>query len=177
MRIISGTLKGRIIQAPSTLPVRPTTDYARTGLFNILSSRIDFEDVTFLDLFCGTGTISFEMASRGCKDIIAVDNNRNCIQFVHNTIKSWNIEGMKAFKEDTFKFLSQSKYPSDIIFADPPYALPKLKILPELMVKYNLVKPGGLFILEHGKDDSFKDSPHFEDVRNYGNVNFSIFQF
>ncbi len=177
MRIISGTLKGRTVQAPNHLPVRPTTDFARTGLFNILSSRIDFEDVNFIDLFCGTGVISYEMASRGCKDIIAVDNNRNCIQFVHQTIQNFKIQGMRAIKEDVFKFLEQSKYTSDIIFADPPYALYQLKSLPEIIIKHELVKPGGIFILEHGKEVSLEETPYFDEVRNYGNVNFSIFQF
>lgn len=177
MRIISGTLKGRVVQAPANLPVRPTTDFARTGLFNILSSRVDFDDITFLDLFCGTGIISFEMCSRGCKDVIAVDNNRNCIQFIQSTISSWKIQGMRVIKEDVFKFLNHSKYQSDIIFADPPYAIPEMKKLPGLIIKNQLVKPGGVFILEHGKEHSFEETPHFEEVRNYGNVNFSIFQF
>jgi 16S rRNA (guanine966-N2)-methyltransferase len=177
MRIISGTLKGRIIQAPSNLPVRPTTDFARTGLFNILNSRIDFEDISFLDLFSGTGAISLEMASRGCNDIISVDSNRECVRFLQQTINSWKVPGIKIIKEDAFSFMESTRIKSDLIFADPPYALRQLKDIPALVIKNNLVKPEGLFILEHGDEHSFKDSPHFEEVRNYGNVNFSIFQF
>jgi 16S rRNA (guanine966-N2)-methyltransferase len=177
MRIISGIYKGRIIQAPSNLPVRPTTDFARTGLFNILNSRIDFDEVSFLDLFSGTGAISIEMASRGCKDVIAVDSNRNCTQFLQHTIAAWKIAGIRVIKEDVFKFIGQTKIKSDLIFIDPPYALAALKEIPALIVKNNLVKPGGLLILEHGKEHSFAASPHFEETRNYGHVNFSIFQF
>jgi 16S rRNA (guanine966-N2)-methyltransferase len=177
MRIISGTYKGRTLQGPSNLPVRPTTDFARTGLFNILNSRIDFEEVSFIDLFCGTGIISLEMASRGCQNIIALDNNRNCIQFLQHTITSWKVEGIRIIKEDAFKFLGQTQITADIIFADPPYALSNLKELPLIIIKSKLVKPGGLLILEHGKEHSFEEIPQFDEVRTYGNVNFSIFQF
>lgn len=177
MRIISGTLKGRIIQAPSNLPIRPTTDYARTGLFNLLNSRIYFEDISFLDLFSGTGIISLEMASRGCKDIIAIDNNRNCVQFLQQTIASWKVPGIRIIKEDVFKFLSSTQIKVDLIFADPPYQLKNLADIPKLIIQNNLIKPNGLLILEHGDDQTFKDTPHFIEERNYGSVNFSIFQF
>ncbi len=177
MRIISGIHKGRIIQAPSHLPVRPTTDYARTGLFNLLNSRLSFEDISCIDLFSGTGAISLELASRGCKDITAIDNNRNCIQFLQQTVNSWKVTGIRIIKEDVFKFLNTARMNADLIFADPPYALKGLKEIPEIITKNKLVKPGGLLILEHGDDQSFKDSPHFVEERNYGNVNFSIFQF
>lgn len=177
MRIISGIYKGRIIQAPSNLPVRPTTDFARTGLFNLLNSRIYFEDISFVDLFSGTGAISLEMASRGCKDIIAVDNNRNCIQFLQQTISNWKVPGIRLMKEDAFKFLNSTKITVDVVFADPPYTLKGLEDIPKLILKNNLIKPDGLLILEHGDDKSFKDFPHFMDEKNYGNVNFSIFQF
>src|SRR5688500_18329993 len=141
MRIISGAFKGRILQAPSNLPVRPTTDFARTGLFNILSSRIDFEDISFLDLFSGTGVISLEMASRGCSNIIAVDSNRNCTQFLQHTISSWKIQGIRVIREDVFKFLHQTNITVDLVFIDPPYALPRLTELPGLISSKNLVKP------------------------------------
>lgn len=177
MRIISGSLKGRIIQAPSNLPVRPTTDFARTGLFNLLNSRVDIEDISVLDLFSGTGSISLEMASRGCKDIMAVDNNRNCVQFLKQTVENWKVPGIRIFKEDVFKFISSTKIKVDLIFADPPYALKNLKEIPDIIIKNNLVKPEGFLILEHGDEDSFLGTPHFTEVRKYGNVNFSIFQF
>ena len=177
MRIISGTLKGRIVQAPSNLPVRPTTDYARTGLFNVLNSRICFEDISFLDLFSGTGIISLEMTSRGCNNIIAIDNNRNCVQFLQNTMTNWKVSGIRVIKEDVFKFLNTTQIRVDLIFADPPYASKNLEDIPKLIIQKNLIKSGGLLILEHGVEYDFKDSPHFTEVRMYGNVNFSIFQF
>ena len=177
MRIISGTYKGRIIQAPANLPVRPTTDFARTGLFNLLNSRIHFEDISFIDLFSGTGAISLEMASRGCKDITAIDNNRNCVQFLQQSIESWKIPGIRIIKEDVFKFLNSTKIKVDLIFADPPYEMKGLEDIPKLVLKNNLIKPDGLLILEHGDSQSFKDFPHFAEERNYGNVNFSIFHF
>ena len=177
MRIISGTYRGRTLQAPSSLPVRPTTDFARTGLFNLLNSRIYFEDVSFLDLFSGTGVISLEMASRGCGDIIAVDNNRQCIQFLQQTATSWKVSSIRTIKEDVFKFIRHTKITVDLIFADPPYALQGLKDIPAIIIENKLVKPGGLLILEHGDEDSFDGTPHFVETRSYGNVHFSIFQF
>jgi len=177
MRIISGIYKGRNIIAPANLPVRPTTDFARTGLFNILNSRYDLEEVSFLDLFSGTGSISLEMASRGCKDITAVDSNRNCIQYLQQTAGSWKVSGLRIVKEDVFKFLQSTRISVDIVFADPPYALKGLDELPEMVNKGQLVKPGGCFILEHGDDIDFSKEGHFEQKKTYGNVNFSIFQF
>lgn len=177
MRIISGQFKGRQLNAPSNLPVRPTTDFARTGLFNILNSRVDFNDITAMDLFSGTGSISLELASRGCREIIAVDNNRNCIQFLQQTCVAWKASGIKIIKEDVFKYISFTQIKVDLVFADPPYALKGIEEIPSIIIKNNVIKPQGLLILEHGDDQDFKDAPHFEEVRKYGNVNFSIFQF
>ncbi len=177
MRIISGSLKGRIVQAPSNLPVRPTTDFARTGLFNLLNSRIYFEDISCIDLFSGTGVISLELASRGCKDITAVDANRGCIQFLQQTINSWKVPGIRCLKEDVFRFISSTRMTVDLIFADPPYDLKNLTEIPVLISKNKLIKPGGILILEHGSENTFKDFENFAEERNYGNVNFSIFQF
>jgi 16S rRNA (guanine966-N2)-methyltransferase len=177
MRIISGVYKGRIIQAPANLPVRPTTDFARTGLFNILNSRVEFPAISVLDLFSGTGAISLEMASRGCKDIMAVDNNRNCTQFLQKMIDTWKVPGIRIYKEDVFKFLRTTQIQVNLVFADPPYALPDLKEIPQLIIQNQVVKPGGLLILEHGSDQTFQHIGQFEEVRKYGHVNFSIFQF
>jgi 16S rRNA (guanine966-N2)-methyltransferase len=177
MRIISGQFRGRQLNAPSSLPVRPTTDFARTGLFNILNSRIDFTEITAMDLFSGTGSISLELASRGCKEIISVDNNRNCIQFQQQTCLSWKASGIKTIKEDVFKYISFTQIKVDLVFADPPYALKGINEIPSIIIKNTVVKPGGLLILEHGDDQNFEGFPHFEEVRKYGNVNFSIFQF
>lgn len=177
MRIISGAYKGRIIQAPANLPVRPTTDFARTGLFNILNSRVEFTAISVLDLFSGTGAISLEMASRGCKDIMAVDNNRNCTQFLQKMIDTWKVPGIRIYKEEVFKFLRTTQIQVNLVFADPPYALPDLKEIPQLIIQNQVVKPGGLLILEHGSDQTFQHISQFEEVRKYGHVNFSIFQF
>jgi len=177
MRIISGQFRGRQLNAPSTLPVRPTTDFARTGLFNILNNRINFEEISAMDLFSGTGAISLEMASRGCKEIIAVDNNRNCIQFLQQTCVSWKATGIKTIKEDVFKYISFTQIKVDLVFADPPYVLKGIEEIPSIIIKNKVVKPKGLLILEHGDDCDFNNTPHFEEVRKYGNVNFSIFQF
>jgi len=177
MRIISGTLKGRSLIAPSGLPVRPTTDFARTGLFNLLNSRIYFEDISFLDLYCGTGAISLEMASRGCNDITSIDSNRNCIQFVSQTATKWGVKGIRTIKSDVMDYVKNCRVSFDLVFADPPYALREVEKLLEAIIEKNLVKPGGLFIIEHDQKQSFAENPHFLELRKYGNVNFSIFQF
>lgn len=176
MRIISGIYKGRTLELPRNLPVRPTTDFARTGLFNMLNSRIHFDEIAAIDLFCGTGAISFELASRGCHDITAVDSNRLCTKHIQHTIDKWKVKGMRVLTEDVFKFVEFTSINADFIFADPPYALKALSMLPELIFKNNLLRDEGMFILEHGADHSFENIPHFIETRNYGNVNFSIFQ-
>lgn len=175
MRIISGIYKGRTLEPPRNLPVRPTTDFARTGLFNLLNSRIYFEDISAIDLFCGTGAISFELASRGCRDITSVDNNRACTKFIQQTIDKWKVEGMRVINEDVFKFIGITQLKADLVFADPPYALKNLELIPELIFKHQLLRDNGIFILEHGVDHSFVNSPLFAETRKYGNVNFSIF--
>lgn len=176
MRIIGGTHKGRVLQVPAKLPVRPTTDFAREALFNILQNQFYIPDVSLLDLFSGTGAISLEMASRGCTDITSVDKHPDCVQFIRKTADTWKLKGFKAIKEDVFRFIDQCSYNFDIVFADPPYALPNLADLPNLILKKKLVRAGGWLILEHGQDHSFEQHPFFMQHRRYGNVNFSIFQ-
>ncbi len=176
MRIIGGMHKGRVLQIPAKLPVRPTTDFAREAVFNIIQNQFDIPNISLLDLFAGTGAISLEMASRGCTDITAVDNHRGCIQFIQKTAQSWNLKGLKAIKEDVFRYIEKSTTNYHIVFADPPYALPNLSDLPDMLFKKKLVHPEGWLILEHGQEHSFENHPFFIQHRRYGNVNFSIFQ-
>ncbi len=175
MRIISGKFKGKIITAPKSLPVRPTTDYAKTGLFNILRSRYDLKDISFLDLFCGTGNISFEMISEGAGNILAVDAHAGCVQFVNKTFKELNFKGGKAVKANVFKVLKSLDGKYDVIFADPPYELEGVMELPSLIFGSNLLKSEGLFILEHQSKVDYSAYPQFMEKRKYGNVGFSFF--
>ncbi len=176
MRIIGGTYKGRVLQVPVKLPVRPTTDFAREALFNILQNQFYFPEVSLLDLFSGTGAISLEMASRGCTDIISVDKHSGCVQFIQKTVDTWKLKGFKAIKDDVFRFIDHCRSSFDIVFADPPYALPNLAELPDIILTKKLVHNGGWLILEHGPNHSFEQHPFFIQHRRYGNVNFSIFQ-
>jgi 16S rRNA (guanine966-N2)-methyltransferase len=176
LRIISGIYKGRILQVPAKLPVRPTTDFAREALFNILHHQFDFDEISFLDLFSGTGAISLEMASRGCSDITSVDENRNCVQFTKQTAEAWKIKGLKTYKDDVFKFIQHCQFRYHLIFADPPYAHPQLAQLPDLILKKNMLLDEGWLIIEHPDQISFTAHSCFLEHRRYGNVNFSIFK-
>lgn len=175
MRIISGKFKGKIINAPKSLPVRPTTDFAKTGLFNILRSRYDFSEINFLDLFCGTGNISFEMISHGVRSVTAIDINAGCVQFVNKTFADLNFKDGKAIKADVFKYLSILNEKFDIIFADPPYDLKESVKLPGLIFQNNLLKEEGIFILEHQSKVDHSSFDNFMEKRVYGNVAFSFF--
>ena len=177
MRIISGTHKGRVIHAPHNLPVRPTTDFAKEGIFNILNNNFEFDGLTVLDLFCGTGNISYEFASRGCTDITSVDQNYACCEFVKKTISAYKMDQVKVIKSDAFSFLKKTANTFHIIFCDPPYELEleKFKLIPEIVFSNNLLKPEGWLIVEHGPHTDLSVMEHFKEKRNYGNVNFSIF--
>jgi len=175
MRIIAGELRGRRLHPPTNLPVRPTTDLARESLFNILRNKVDFEEISTLDLFTGTGSISFEFISRGVKQAMAVDADQRCVDFIKQTAKEFEIDNLFAMRSDAFIFLGRSQMSFDLVFADPPYDLKQFDIIPDLVLK-SFVKPGGLFILEHAKEHSFKEHPLFVEQRNYGKVNFTFFQ-
>ncbi len=175
MRIIAGELRGRRLHPPTNLPVRPTTDLARESLFNILRNKVDFEEISTLDLFTGTGSISFEFISRGVKQAMAVDADHRCIDFIKQSAKEFEIDNLFAMRSDAFIFLGRSQMSFDLVFADPPYDLKQFDIIPDLVLK-SFVKPGGLFILEHAKEHSFKEHPLFIEQRNYGKVNFTFFQ-
>lgn len=175
MRIISGKYKGKILHPPKGLPTRPTTDYAKTGLFNILNNRIDYENTRVLDLCCGTGNISFEFASRGATNITCVDMFPACLRFISQTAKELKLEGITTFKADMFKFIEKTEEIFDLIFIDPPYAEERMETLSDLILDRKILVDGGLLIIEHGSQSSFEGKKGFVEVRNYGNVNFSIF--
>ncbi len=175
MRIIGGNLKGREIKTPRGLPVRPTTSFATEGLFNILNNRINYEEVSALDLFSGTGHISVELVSRGCKQITAVDKSIACYKHLLQTATAFNIP-LQAVKQDVFLFLKERKQPFDLIFADPPYDLPNMEELHRLVFENGLLNQGGVFILEHGSKKKFAHLSGFYQERKYGNVHFSFFE-
>ena len=176
MRIISGKYKSRRIDVPHNITARPTTDFAKEGLFNLLNNQIDFEDIDVLDLFAGTGSLSLEFISRGARNVVSVKKNEIQSCFIRNTYKMLNIDNLMLIKGDVFRYLETCRMKFDVIFADPPYELPHLTGIPDLIFKHNLLKEDGLFILEHSAKNSFENHPNFSHHRHYGNVNFTFFQ-
>ena len=175
MRIVSGSHRGRIIHTPKNLPVRPTTDFAKESIFNILHNYFELEGLKILDLFCGTGNISYEFASRGCDDIIAIDTNFNCCDFVKKTAAAFQMQQIKVMKVDVFVFLKKVTGTFHIIFADPPYDMEHMDKIQELVFERQLLKPEGWMIIEHGPNTDLSSLSYFKEKRTYGNVNFSIF--
>jgi len=176
MRIISGHLSGRRPLVPRNLLARPTTDMAREGLFNILRNRLDFENCRALDLFAGTGIISYEFASVGCRDITCVERDRFHCAAIRKNFELLDIDSIRLIETDAFHFLKKEVHPFDFIFADPPYNHPLITTIPSLIIGMGKLNPDGLFVLEHGPDKSFKDFPGFTEERNYGKVHFSFFR-
>lgn len=174
MRIISGIYKGKNIIAPKNLPVRPTTDFAKESLFNILINRIDFSNTNLLELFAGTGNIGYEFASRGCKNITSVDVNFQCVQFIKQMNRELKLNN-RIIRTDAIRFLKQIKEPYTFIFADPPYQMLGITSIPNIIFKKNLLTKGGTLIIEHDKKLDFSDHSNFQEKRNYGRVNFSFF--
>ena len=177
MRIISGIYKGRRITAPKKLPVRPTTDMAKEALFNILNNRYYFDAISVLDLFSGTGNISYEFASRGTENITAVDDNFGCIKFINETAEAFNM-AISTIKSDVFKFLEKSKQKHTIIFADPPYEfdVETFAKIPELVFQNDLLEEDGLLIVEHSKHTDLSHLEHYSHSKNYGGNKFSFFE-
>lgn len=175
MRIIAGSLKGRRLNPPTTLPVRPTTDMARESLFNILGNYIDYEDCTVMDLFAGTGAVSLEFISRGAKEVTSIDINTQCTDFIKESARRFNVNNIHVVRADVFDLIKRAYKKFDIIFADPPYALENLGKLPDLIFEHDLLSEEGLFILEHPREYQFEEHPHFWQHRNYGKVNFTFF--
>ena len=155
MRIISGKYKGRRISAPSNITARPTTDFAKEGLFNLLNNRIDFEGIDVLDLFAGTGGIGVEFVSRNCNSVISIEQNDRHCAFIRKVCAELKIDNLSLMKTDVFKFINSCHTQFDMIFADPPYELDKLAEIPNLIFAQNMLKPDGLFVLEHSSKNSF----------------------
>ncbi len=177
MRIISGRYKRRIISPPNNLPVRPTTDMAKESLFNILNNYIDFSEKTALDLFAGTGNISYEFVSRGCKSVTAVDKDFECTQFIIKTAQQLEMKELSVIKLDAFRFIESTKDKYDIIFADPPYKLSNISDIINSVFKNELLIPKGWLIVEHEGKMDFSGLLYFYEHRKYGRVNFSFFHF
>ena len=175
MRIVSGKYKGRRLSPQSNISARPTTDFAKEALFNVLNNRVDFEEIAVLDLFAGTGSISFEFASRGCPSVVCIEKNRKQQIFIEKIIKELSFDAVKLLKMDVFVYIERCGAKFDLIFADPPYDLPKLDEIPNLIFSNNLLNEDGIFILEHPSKMDFGTHPNFKGHRNYGNVNFSFF--
>lgn len=175
MRIISGKFRGRRLMPPKNITARPTTDFAKESLFNLLTNRMDLEGADVLDLFAGTGSISLECVSRGAREVTPVELAHTQQNFIIATSKSLGINNLHLIRGDVFRYLKACSIRYDLIFADPPYALEELPTLPSLIVPA-LLKPGGLFVLEHGDQYDFSGHPHFLDLRTYGSVHFSFFQ-
>lgn len=176
MRIITGRYKGRRFDIPRTFKARPTTDFAKENIFNVLQGYTDFDGKTALDLFAGTGSISLELASRGCQQVVSVEADRDHAAFIRQCFAKLGADNLLLIRGDVFKFLKTCRQSFDFIFADPPYALRELPQIPDLILESTLLRPDGLLVFEHGKDHDFSQHPRFVEHRQYGSVNFSIFR-
>ena len=178
MRIISGKYKGKRFDVPSSFKARPTTDFAKESLFNILMNNyVDFDDgPSALDLFGGTGSIGLEFLSRGCMDVVSVEKDFKHWQFLRRISQQLGDSNWKPVHADVFKYIERLPRQYDIVFADPPYSLKNLGDLPQIILSKEILTEDGIFILEHGKDYDFSDNPRFVDHRHYGSVNFSFFK-
>jgi 16S rRNA (guanine(966)-N(2))-methyltransferase RsmD len=176
MRIIGGEHGGRKFNPPSKMPyTRPTTDVAKEGLFNILENNLDISTLKTLDLFGGTGSISYELASRGAKDMTVVEKDVSMYEFIRKTSETLKLENFKLIKMDVFRFIQQCTEKFDLIFAGPPYALTNIDDLPKLIFEKQLLNPKGWFVLEHEPKNDYKKFPFYKTERNYGTTIFSIF--
>ncbi len=176
MRIITGKYKGRHFDIPRTFKARPTTDFAKENVFNVINGYMDLDGASALDLFSGTGSISLELLSRGCCRVVSVEADRDHARFISQCMKKIGADNDVLIRGDVFRFLKSCNEQFDFIFADPPYALEQLPTIPDLVFEHGLLKDGGLFVFEHGKQYDFSDNPHFQDHRSYGSVNFTLFQ-
>lgn len=175
MRIVSGKFKGKRFRAPKNLPSRPTTDFAKEALFNILRNRLYIEECQILDLFAGIGSMSVEFMSRKAVSCLSVEQHFACVKFMNSLKRELQLSNWNILKTDVFKYLKSSPAQFDIIFADPPYELENLELLPNLIFDHEMLTSDGLFILEHGKNKDFSGHQYFQEVKNYGNVNFTFF--
>ena len=176
MRIITGIYKGRRFDIPHTFKARPTTDFAKENIFNVLNSYIDFEGTTALDLFAGTVSISLELLSRGCQQVVSIEKDRDHHAFIRQCVQKLGADNSVVIRGDVFRYIKSCSQQFDFIFADPPYQLTELAQIPDLIFEKGLLKEEGIFVLEHGAQNDFSNHPHFVEHRKYGSVNFSIFQ-
>ncbi len=178
MRIIGGQFKGRKFIPPAkNWPTRPTTDYAKEALFNILANRIDLEDTVALDLFGGTGNHCYELISRGSTDVTYVDQHHGCYRFAKKISEELRLKDqLQIFRMDVFKFIKSTDKKFDYIFADPPYALKNLALIPDLIFDKNLLNDSGILVLEHDAQNDFQDHPKFLETRSYGKSIFTFFE-
>jgi 16S rRNA (guanine966-N2)-methyltransferase len=176
LRIVSGSLRGKSIIPPKNFRARPTTDFAKEALFNILANHFDFEEIEVLDLFSGTGSIGYEFASRGARYVEMVESNFTHQDFIRKTLINLHISNARAVKSDAFIYIERMSRQYDIIFADPPYELEGIAELPDKVLSSRLIRPESWFILEHGEDNDFSEHPGCFDQRKYGSVNFSFFR-
>jgi 16S rRNA (guanine966-N2)-methyltransferase len=175
MRIISGAYRGRRLSPPTGLPVRPTTDFAKEGLFNVLNGMVDFYETRVLDLYEGTGNMSFEFISRGCPEVMAVDIEHRCAAYIGETARDLGMQGLTAIRSNVIVFLEHPRKQYDLVFADPPYQMHGIRELPQLILASGLLRPGGLLVLEHSSRYKFTGDPGFREQRGYGSVQFSLF--
>lgn len=177
MRIISGIYKGRRIILPSNINIRPTTDFAKESLFNIIKNKKDFDDIEVLDLFSGTGSISYEFVSRGAREVVAVENNFKCLEFIKKNIEVLKIQNIKVLRMSAHEFVKACSKKFDVVFADPPYDMPNIVEFVENLISKDLLYPDGILIVEHSSSFNFSNMPGFTESRSYGSVNFSFFSF
>lgn len=176
MRIITGKYKGRRFAVPHTFKARPTTDFAKENLFNVLRSYLDFTETRALDLFAGTGSITLELLSRGCVEVVSVERDRQHFAFIAQTLRTLRDEAARPLCGDALRYVDRCREHFDLVFADPPYALPELPELPDRILDSEALCPGGLLVLEHGAGHKFSSHPCFLEHRAYGSVNFSFFR-
>ncbi|MBO5865506.1 MAG: RsmD family RNA methyltransferase [Bacteroidaceae bacterium] len=176
MRVISGKYKGRHFDVPRNFKARPTTDFAKENLFNILNNMVDFEEMSVLDFFAGTGSISLEFLSRGCKAVTSVEMDAMHAAHLKKTSLALGDSAWCVVRDDVFRYIRRSPASYDLVFADPPYALKELRSIPDLVLDGGLLKSGGVLVFEHGKDNDFSEHPCFFRHVSYGSVNFSFFE-
>lgn len=176
MRIVGGLYKGRIFSPGKSFKARPTTDFAKENLFNILENRINWEETSALDLFSGTGSISYELVSRGCNQVTSVEINFHHYKFISEVKAILKISNLLIIRDDSFHFIQKAKQQFDLIFADPPFDMKNVAGVPEKILTAKILHPDGLLIVEHNKQHQFDHLPQFFELRKYGSVNFSFFR-
>lgn len=176
MRVVAGQYKGRRFDIPRTFKARPTTDFAKENIFNVLNGYVDFAGTAALDLFAGTGSISLELLSRGCRPVVSVEADREHAAFIRKCMEKTGTKDNILIRGDVFRFLKSCRSRFGVIFADPPYSLPDIAALPRLILESRLLDTDGILVFEHGQRNDFSDEPCFIERRTYGSVNFSLFR-